>query len=98
MFSLVGWITMLVTRPLTAWLTAVVCPLGIGDGPSGVQACSRLAGSRELDACGPVGPTKFGSGIPALCAACLNCCSRARAAEIAPFLREGEYSLSMRPR
>src|SRR5262249_56226758 len=60
MFSLVGCIAIAVTRPLTAWLTPVVCPLGIGAGPSGVHGASRLAGmgggGRALAGGGPETP------------------------------------------
>src|SRR5262249_21284062 len=56
MFSLVGWTTIVVTRPLTACETLVVCPLGIGAGPRGVHGATSdgLRGALKADA--PVAP------------------------------------------
>ena len=90
---------MVVTRPLTAWETPVVWPLGMGEGPSGPHGANKLGGSGETGALGDVGPVgvMVGSGAPAA-AASRNSCSRCSMSEIAPFRRAGSKSGSMSPR
>ena len=90
---------MAVTRPLTAWETPVVWPLGMGAGPSGPQGANRLGGSGETGALGDTGPVgvMVGSGAPAA-AASRSSCSRCSMSEIAPLRRAGSKSGSMRPR
>ncbi len=48
MSGLVGWTAIAVTRPVTAVVTVVVCPFGIGHGPIGDQKPAAANGASAL--------------------------------------------------
>src|SRR5947209_17932916 len=104
MFSLVGCTAMVVTRPLTAIEMAVVWPLGIGVGPSGVQGANRLAGrdwagpfwEGAAGAFWPLAPASAGAWPLEDPAAPVSCIWRSisRILRIAPLRRSGWKSPS----
>src|SRR5689334_2913502 len=66
---------MAVTRPLTGTSAGVVCPLGIGAGPSAVHEAAGAAGSRALNGVSPWGTSrKTFSWNSAIRTACERAC------------------------